>query len=85
MKNRFRSLRRRRFWHLRSRTVRWAALWLPAFAAALAALEANLGLLQAYLGPWQYVVLAALVAAVQVRLRAVTEKPLSDYRDDADA
>lgn len=76
---------RRRLWHMRSRTVRVAVLLLPAVAAALGALEANLHLLSETLGPWQYIVLAAAVAAVQVRLRAVTEKPLSDYKGDADA
>lgn len=75
----------RYLWRFRSRTIRFAWLWLPSIGAGLAVLEQNLGLLRDHLGPWQYVVLSVIVAAVMHRLRAVTTTPLGSYKGGGDA
>lgn len=76
---------KRYMWRFRSRTIRFAWLWLPSIGAGLAVLEQNLGFLRDHLGPWQYVVLSVAVAVAMHRLRAVTTTPLDIYKGDASA
>ncbi len=71
-----------KFFWLKSRVMRMAAVWVPGFVAALEFARDNLTALQQALAPYSYLIVGSLVSGLLIWSRTITTKPLDDHKDE---